>query len=170
MGSGVLFNANQKGMVSAQAMDACLEVITTLNKTAAETIARFDVHACTDVTGFGLAGHALEMAEPSDVTFRIAMDRIPVMDEALAMYQKGVTTGVNLSNRTQVYGKVRFERDLPTKRKEIIYDPQTSGGLLVAVPQAQTEEVLRALHATGVTAAVEIGEVVARDGEFLVFF
>lgn len=169
VGSGVLFNANRKGWVSAQAMAECLEIITTLNKVAAEVLMGFEVHACTDVTGFGLAGHASGMASPSDVTFRIDLETLPVMKEALEMYQKGVTTGVNLSNRTHVHGKVRFERDYPNRRKEIIYDPQTSGGLLVAVPAHQAQEVLAALHAAGVTQSVVIGEVVPLDGEPLVF-
>ena len=120
-------------------------------------------------TGFGLAGHAYGMARPSGVSFLIDLDALPVMDEALEMYQKGVTTGVNLSNRANVHGKVRFERDWPSKRREIVYDPQTSGGRLSAVPEAQAKPLLEALHEGGVAAAVEIGEVVAQEGEYLVF-
>lgn len=169
VGSGVLFNANQKGWVSAGAMDECVKVITALNKTAAEIIAGFEVHACTDVTGFGLAGHAMEMARPSKVTFRIELDALPVMPEALEMYQKGMTTGVNLSNRGMVHGQVRFERDLPNWRKEILYDPQTSGGLLVAVPGGQAEDLTKALHDAGVADATIVGDVLPLDGECLVF-
>ena len=169
VGSGVLFNANQKGWVSAEALESCLEIIITLNKRAAEVMAEFEIHACTDVTGCGLAGHAYGMAKPSGVSFLIGLDALPVMDEALEMYQKGVTTGVNLSNRANVHGQVRFERDWPSKRREIVYDPQTSGGLLSAVPEAQAKPLLEALHEGGVAAAVEIGEVVAQEGEYLVF-
>lgn len=169
VGSGVLFNANQKGWVSAAALESCLEIIITLNKRAAEVMADFEIHACTDVTGFGLAGHAYEMAKPSEVSFLIDLDALPVMDEALEMYKKGMTTGVNLSNRANVHGQVRFERDWPNKHKEIVYDPQTSGGLLAAVPEAQAKPLLDALHEGGVAAAVEIGEVVALDGEPLIF-
>lgn len=169
VGSGVLFNANQKGWVSTAALESCMEIIITLNKRAAEVMADFEIHACTDVTGFGLAGHAYEMAKPSGVSFLIDLDALPVMDEALEMYKKGVTTGVNISNRANVHGQVRFDRDWPTKHKEIIYDPQTSGGLLVAVPEAQAKPLLEALHESGVAAAVEIGEVVAQEAEYLVF-
>ena len=169
VGSGVLFNANQKGWVSAEALESCLEIIITLNKRAAEVMAEFEIHACTDVTGFGLAGHAYEMAKPSEVSFLIDLDALPVMDEALKMYKKGMTTGVNLSNRANVHGQVRFERDWPTKHKEIVYDPQTSGGLLAAVPEAQAKPLLDALHEGGVAAAVGIGEVWALDGEPLIF-
>ena len=132
-------------------------------------MADFEIHACTDVTGFGLAGHAYEMAKPSGVSFLIDLDALPVMDEALEMYQKGMTTGVNLSNRTHVHGKVRFEKDWPNRRREIVYDPQTSGGLLAAVPEAQAKPLLKALHEGGVSAAVEIGKVVPQEAEYLVF-
>ena len=169
VGSGVLFNANVKGWVSQAALDACLETIIALNKRAAEVLREFEVHACTDVTGFGLAGHAKEMAKPSAVTFRFDLDAVPVMDEALEMYKKGVTTGVNLSNRANVHGQVRFERDLPNWRKEIVYDPQTSGGLLAALPADQAEAALKALHEGGVAESVIVGEVVPLDGECLVF-
>ena len=91
------------------------------------------------MTGFGLAGHAYGMAKPSGVSFLIGLDALPVMDEALEMYQKGVTTGVNISNRANVHGQVRFERDWPSKRREIVYDPQTSGGLLIALPESNLE-------------------------------
>ncbi len=171
IGSGVLFNANLKGWVSPQALDACLATITTLNKTAAEVMQKFTVHGATDVTGFGLAGHGLEMARGSDVTLRIEVDAVPVMREALEMYERGMTTGVNGVNRQLVAGKWRFERDLPAWRQEIFVDPQTSGALLAAVPAAEADDLLAALEAAGVQDPRRIGEVVAYDGRHrLVFY
>ena len=169
VGSGVLFNANQKGMVSQGAMDACLETITTLNRRAAEIFADYTVHACTDVTGFGLAGHGFEMAVGSKVTLRIDLETLPVMDEALAMYESKVTTGVNFSNRAQVEEHLRFERDLPRWRQEIVFDPQTSGGLLVALPAAEAEQALAALHEAGIIQACVIGDVLPHQGVELIF-
>lgn len=165
IGSGVLFNANRKGWVSEAALNACLEVIITLNRTAAEVFQRFDIHAATDITGFGLAGHGLEMAGGSEVTFRIDLDAVPIMDEALECYRRGMTTGVNAVNRQLVEESIRFERDLPFWHQEIVIDPQTSGGLLVAVDGGVAEEVLAALNEAGVESARKIGEVEVYDGE-----
>ena len=170
IGSGVLFNANRKDWVSKQALDACLEVITTLNKTAAEVSRGFDVHAATDVTGFGLAGHGLEMAEGSNVSLRIDIDSVPIMDEALEMYRRGMTTGVNAVNRQLVEAEWRFERELAAWHEEIFVDPQTSGALLVAVPEAQADELVAALERSGVTAACKIDRVEPYDGRHHLIF
>ena len=134
IGSGVLFNAKLKGKVSEEAFDECTSIVSTLNRTAAEVLHDFEVHSATDITGFGLAGHALEMGLGSDALIRIELNKLPVMDEALAMYEKGITTGVNKLNREQVEPKARFTTNVPHWHQEIVFDPQTSGGLLAAVP------------------------------------
>ena len=159
VGSGVIFNANLKNWVSAAAFDECLAIITELNKTAAEVLQHFDVHAATDVTGFGLAGHAYEMATASGVCLQLNLDDIPIMNEALAMYEKGMSTGTNRSIRQLVESTMRFDRDLPHWHREIIMDPQTSGGLLVAVSELQANEVVAALREAGVSAASVVGQV-----------
>ena len=170
IGSGVIFNANLKKWVSASAMDECLATITALNKTAAEIMQGFKVHAATDITGFGLAGHAFEIAVGSDVRLEISMDEIPIMREALAMYKKGMNTGMNASNRRLVAENLRFENELPAWHQEIVYDPQTSGGLLVSVPEGGSENMLEALKNAGVEQARIIGNVgESRDSVRLVF-
>jgi selenide,water dikinase len=170
IGSGVLFNANLKGWVSKGALDACLEQLITLNKAAAETLAGFEVHAATDVTGFGLAGHGLEMARGSGTALHVELDAVPVMDEALEVYERGMTTGVNEVNRQLVSAHWRFERTLPAWHREIFVDPQTSGPLLVAVDPAHADDIVAALRAAGVDGACRVGTVTARDGgAFLVF-
>ena len=170
IGSGVIFNANLKKWVSTSAMDECLATITALNKTAAEIMQGFKVHAVTDITGFGLAGHAFEMAVGSDVRLEISMDEIPIMREALAMYKKGMNTGMNASNRRLVVKHMRFEKDLPAWHQEIVYDPQTSGGLLVSVPASDGENMLAALTNAGVDQARIIGHVTARQDEVCLVF
>jgi selenide, water dikinase len=159
IGSGVLFNANLEGWVSAEALDECLQVIITLNKVAAETAVGFDVHAATDITGFGLAGHAQEMAQGSGVALEIRAAEVPTMREALAMYQKGVSTGVNGENRALIEETTKFASSLPAWHRELFVDPQTSGGLLLAVPADQGGELVAALQANGVGAACLIGAV-----------
>ncbi|NTW37727.1 MAG: selenide, water dikinase SelD, partial [Syntrophobacteraceae bacterium] len=170
IGSGVLFNANIKKWVSDEAMKECIAFLTTLNRKAAEVAAGFEVHAATDITGFGLAGHCFEMVKGSQVTMEFSMGQIPIMKEALEMYQKGVTTGVNNYNRELVAGTIRFEKDLPPWHKEIVYDPQTSGGLLFAVPESQGDALLKSLQSAGVARASMVGEVKPlRDGTHLIF-
>ena len=139
----MIFNANRKGWISKEALEACLETITTLNKTASEVLQGFTVHAATDVTGFGIAGHSLEMAEGSDTTLRIETEAVPIMAEALESYKRGMTTGVNAVNRELVQEKMRFERELPTWHEEIFVDPQTSGGILAAVSPEEADGGIR---------------------------
>lgn len=170
IGSGVLFNANRKGWVSKEALDACLATITTLNKTAAEVLGGFTVHAATDVTGFGLGGHGLEMAEGSGVALRIDVDAVPIMAEALECYRRGMTTGVNAVNRELIEAKARFERQLPDWHEEIFVDPQTSGGILAAVRGEEADDALAALHEAGVEVAARIGTVEAFEGRHRLVF
>lgn len=170
IGSGVLFNANLKGLVPSSAMTECVEILTTLNRAAAEVLQGFEVHAVTDVTGFGLAGHALEMAQGTGVTLRIETERVPLLAGAMAMYERGVSTGANAANRQLVEGKALFARSSPAWLREIWVDPQTSGGLLAAVPGERADEIVTALVAAGVRHAARIGTVEAYDGRsFLVF-
>ncbi|MBT8362454.1 MAG: selenide, water dikinase SelD, partial [Deltaproteobacteria bacterium] len=142
LGSGVLFNANIKGWVSVAALDSCIAALIHLNKSAAEVLKHFDVHAATDVTGFGLAGHALEMAKASGAALKISLEDLPVMDEALTMYQKGMSTGVNKHNEMLVKDYLQYLADYPEWHKQILLDPQTSGGLLVAIPEEQAAELV----------------------------
>jgi selenide, water dikinase len=170
IGSGVLFNANRKKLVSPQAMKECIDILITLNKTSAEVMKDFEIHSVTDITGFGLAGHCFEMAGASQVTIDIEVDKIPIMREALEMYQKGITTGMNSSNRELVKGHTVIKKVLPSRHQEILFDPQTSGGLMVALPADQSETLLKKLHQHGVTKANIIGKVKQlQDTAYLIF-
>lgn len=165
IGSGVIFNANLKNWVSKEAFQGCLDIVSTLNRVAAEVMMDFEIHSATDITGFGLAGHALEMAQGSGVLIEIDLAKTPVMREALEMYQKGMSTGVNKLNRDQVEPKARIEAKLPAWHLEIAFDPQTSGGLMVAVPAGEGEKLVTALHDAGVSAAAVIGKVSEAPGD-----
>lgn len=170
IGSGVLFNANLKNWVSAAAMDSCLEVLTVLNRRPAEIMHAFDIHAATDVTGFGLAGHALEMVGETAITIEIRIEALPLMEEALDMYRKGMTTGVNASNRQLVTGMMTMAPALPAWHQEIVFDPQTNGGLMVALPESQSQDLITALHAAGIQAAAVIGRVTHRQEDVRLIF
>ncbi len=170
LGSGVLFNANLKKWVSATAMNRCIEVLTTLNKKPAEIMQAFDIHAATDITGFGLAGHGLEMVQDTAVTLEIQIEALPVMDEALEMYRKGMRTGVNANNRHLVETTMKINSALPAWHQEIVFDPQTNGGLLVAVPESQSQALLRTLHSEDIPFAAIIGKVTERQAGISLLF
>jgi len=170
IGSGVLLNANIKNWVSQKAMDECIETLTILNKTAAEVMSEFDIHAATDITGFGIAGHGFEMATASDVCLDITIKDLPLMSEALDMYKKGMSTGVNAYNRQLVSDHVRFDIDLPKWHQEIVFDPQTSGGLLVAVPETQADTLLKNLISAGVSGSKIIGNVTECEDPYCLIF
>lgn len=164
LGSGVLFNANLKRWVSDAALKACVDALICLNKEAAAAMRSFDIHAATDVTGFGLGGHALEMAKASGAELRFWMDKLPIFDEAIAMYKKGMNTGVNHHNEKLISDYLVFENDYAAHQKQIIYDPQTSGGLLVALPKKQAAELVEVLKKIPTPASAIIGEAVRVDG------
>jgi selenide,water dikinase len=126
-----------------------------------ETALNFDLHAATDVTGFGIAGHSLEMAVGSGEKVVLYYDRLPFYNDALRMYQKGETTGSNTANRKLVAEKMTIKKFLSSQAEELLYDPQTSGGLLLAVPDSQTDELIAALLTADVHTAVQIGHIEA---------
>ncbi|HIG43129.1 MAG TPA: selenide, water dikinase SelD [Gammaproteobacteria bacterium] len=158
LGSGVILNANVKKKVSEGALQSCLDKLIELNATTSGVLADFDVHAVTDVTGFGLCGHALEIAKASNLLIEIDSKALPLFDEAILMYDKGFTTGANEVNRAQVEAESRFGSTIPKSLVEVLMDPQTSGGLLVTVPESEAGSVVHALHSAGVEDAVVIGQ------------
>ncbi len=170
IGSGVLFNANRKGWVSKEALEECYQTLVTLNKTPSEVFTGFGVHAATDITGFGLAGHGLEMAKGSGVTLEIEIDAVPLMAEALEMYERGMSTGLNAVNRQLVEDERHFARRLPLWHEEVFIDPQTSGGLLAALPGEEADAALAALGEAGVATAVRIGTVKEYDDQYRLVF
>lgn len=167
IGSGVLFNANLTKNVSTTAMEACLGCITQLNKNAMEALKSFKVHAATDVTGFGLAGHALEIARGSGLQLEIEFDKVPAFDEALELYQQGIGTGINESNRNASEREVEFSSRLKPDQRELFFDPQTSGGLLVAIEEKQADQAVSRLIESGVSHAVVIGQTSVNEGSRL---
>ena len=157
IGSGVLLNANKKKLVSQNALQECIESMTKLNKTAAELMADFEIHAATDITGFGFAGHALEMIPGDELTLNFTLDKIPFFREASQMYLNGITTRVNKFNREMVEQHWSFPHESKFEQQELLLDPQTSGGLFFAVPGDQSASVISALHNAGITSSKQVG-------------
>ena len=161
LGTGVLFNACRSKKLPFRELEPLLPKIAALNKAAIETALAFEVHSCTDITGFGVLGHTLEMAKGSGVLIQLAYDKLPFHPYALEMYRKGETTGSNKSNRKIADGFWEKKRQLDRHAEELLFDPQTSGGLLLSLPASQAGELVRKLKLAGVEDAVVVGEVVA---------
>jgi selenide,water dikinase len=158
LGTGVICTAIKKGQAKQAWIDAAIASMTTLNKKAAEVIKGFPIHTMTDVTGFGFVAHAREMALASKVSMRLFANRIPFLEGALDCVRAGHIPGGLVSNREFAECVVGYADGISDEVKAILYDPQTAGGLLIAV--ASSAELIGALNRAGV-AAVEIGEVVA---------
>ena len=166
LGTGVISTAIKKGVAKQSWIDAATASMTTLNKAAAEVItssgrtsrAAWSVHALTDITGFGLIGHARELALASNVSLRLHASRIPLLEGALDCVRAGHVPGGLKANREFAECVLAYESDISEDVKTILFDPQTAGGLLVSVAAADAIELTRALSAAGVS-AVEIGEV-----------
>jgi selenide, water dikinase len=160
IGTGVISTAIKKGKAEARWIDAAVRSMTTLNRRAAEVIAAgsFRVNAMTDVTGFGLIGHAREMVLASDVSIRISAGRIPLLEGALECVRAGYVPAGLKNNREFAECLVEYDSGVAEDVRALLFDPQTAGGLLISTPDA--EDLSQALNDAGV-AAVEIGEVLA---------
>jgi selenide,water dikinase len=161
LGSGVLFNAVRSGKFPYADLEReILPSLAALNDLAIEAALTFDLHACTDITGFGILGHLLEIAHGCNARVTVDYSALPFYPGALKMYQKGETTGSNKPNRAMVAKHVlEMQVTLARAEEELLYDPQTSGGLLLSVPNVQANDLLTALHQSGVRVATRIGEV-----------
>lgn len=156
LGVGILCTANRVGETSAEAMAAAIASMTTLNKYAAQCCRAYEIHACTDVTGFSFLGHLHEMMDGAH-SCRIEAGAVPVFSEALRHADEFLLTAAGQRNRNHTGPFVRFE-NVPFAMEEVLFDPQTSGGLLVALPKEQAAALVEDLRRGGAPAAV-VGEV-----------
>ena len=156
LGVGILCTANRVGEASAEAMEAAITSMTTLNKYAAQCCRAYEVHACTDVTGFSFLGHLHEMMDGAH-SCRIEAGAVPVFSESLRHADEFLLTAAGQRNRNHTGPFVRFE-NVPFAMEEVLFDPQTSGGLLVALPKEQAAALVEDLRRGGAPAAV-VGEV-----------
>ena len=161
LGTGVLFNACRSKKLPLRDLEVILPEVATLNKKAIEISLNFDIHACTDITGFGIIGHSLEMAKGSGVQINLFYDKLPFYPNALQMYRKGETTGSNKANRKLAEGFFKKIKKLSKEEEELLFDPQTSGGLLISLPSTESDRLIMELKKAGVEAAVQVGEVAA---------
>ena len=145
LGVGIICAANRVGEASEQAVKHALTSMATLNKYAAEVMAKYPVHACTDVTGFGFLGHLHEMLGGGRQAV-IFSGEVPVIPEALAYAEEFLITGAAQRNRNYLAEHVLFGPNVGCSMEEVLFDPQTSGGLLVSVPKEAATELLAELR------------------------
>jgi selenide,water dikinase len=157
LGTGIISTALKKGKASKESVDEAVRSMTTLNAAASTVMRKFPVHACSDVTGFGLLGHALEMASGSSVTLVIEAAKMPILNRAPRLAEKGYLTGGCKRNRDYLGDKMAIEPSLREGLVEVAIDPQTSGGLLIAVAKRHAAKLVDELHAAGVKDATAVG-------------
>jgi selenide,water dikinase len=163
IGTGIISTAIKKGIASQEAIEAVTKSMTTLNKTASQVMLQIGVDACKDITGFGLLGHACEMIDGTEVGFTINAASVPVFPYALEYYSQGTVPGGVGRNREYRQHLVDFGPSVSPQLQDIFFDPQTSGGLLMAVPKAKASRLLKKLLSSGVSAAAVIGEVTTEN-------
>ena len=161
LGVGIICTANRVGQATPEALDAAIASMTTLNKTASELCRDFPVHACTDITGFGFLGHLHEMMD-GRLSCRIAADRVPVFPQALEYADEFLLTAAGQRNRNHMGDSVRFD-GVSFAMEEVLLDPQTSGGLLIALPKQDAPALEEALRNAGLSAAI-VGEILEKTG------
>ncbi|WP_284644920.1 selenide, water dikinase SelD [Paenibacillus silviterrae] len=160
IGVGILTTSIKKDALSADEVARVTSVMTTLNKKAAEIMEPYEVHGCTDVTGFGLLGHAAEMAKGSGVGLRIGRAQVPVLPRVRELAEAGFVPGGTKNNFAHLEGTISFEDGIDQIDQYILCDAVTSGGLLIAVAEEKAEALLSDLVQAGVEASL-VGEAVA---------
>jgi selenide, water dikinase len=168
LGTGIIGTAIKGGMADAEVIARVTRYMAALNKNASEVMQEIGIRACTDITGFGLLGHACEMIQGSKVGMMIYAASVPLFTEAKEFARMGLVPGGTYRNKEFRSNMVELAGDIPDYMKDILFDPQTSGGLLISVSAAKAELLLNRLHKAGVPEAAIIGEVVGQPVERIV--
>ena len=163
IGTGVIIHSKKLGLISDEIVrQVCLNMAR-LNDVASRLMVQYNASAATDISGFGLAEHAWEVARASKVGIRLFAGDIPHYPESLEMIAKGVKMGMTESNQQAVGDNIRFDEEISSEMRELFFDPQTSGGLLISIDHKRVEDLLSALHQNNVKEAKIIGEVFASE-------
>jgi selenide,water dikinase len=164
LGTGILMTAFKRDALAAEYYEAAVRSMAELNAAASRAMLRYDVSAATDITGFGLAGHGVKMADGGGVTLRIEESDLPLMPGALELCRAGMIPGGGRRNREFFGGRVRILEEIADEMAELAFDPQTSGGLLIALPERDALALLADLQRDGNADAAIIGRVMAQTG------
>lgn len=153
LGTGILSTAAKAGLLTPEEHREMVDLMTTLNRWAYEAMMPLKPNACTDITGFGLLGHVRELADGSGVTAELWADRVPVSPKALELAREGIIPGGAYNNMGYLKGAVLLDEGIPLERSDVLYDPQTAGGLLIAAPEDRAAALLDRLRDRGVSGA-----------------
>jgi selenide,water dikinase len=165
LGTGIINTAIKGGLASKEITDTVTRLMATLNRDAAEIMANYPVHACTDITGFGFLGHISEMVVDSETGIRIHTDRIPILPQTLDYAGMGLVPAGAYKNREFYERHVDFAPGVDALIQDILFDPQTSGGLLICVGSDRAEDLLQALKQKSIHNAAIVGQVVPEPKE-----
>ena len=167
LGIGIITTGAKADMVEKEVLDRIYAQMATLNKAARDIMVQYGVHSCTDVTGFGLMGHSYEMAQGSNCTIHIEVAKVPYHAEALELASMGLIPAGAYRNRAYAEAGVLVQGNIRLAMQDILYDPQTSGGLLFAIPEAEAESCLAQLKQT-IPAAAIIGYVTEKEDSYII--
>ncbi len=165
VGTGIILAGHRLGIASDNDLEKAKEYMKLLNKSGAEIMKRFNVKGATDITGFGLAGHALKMARASGSTLVINMSCVPLIGDTYSLVDQGCIPGASFRNLEFGEKETGFEENLDYNLKMIAFDAQTSGGLLICVPHAVSDSLISELKATGLDKSAVIGRVTRCSGK-----
>ena len=168
LGTGIINTAAKGGVASEETIANVTRSMSALNRTASEVIQEIGCNACTDITGFGLLGHACEMIQNSEVGLKIRASSVPIFAEAVEFARMGMIPGGTYRNKEFRSRMVKVAAGLPDYRLDILFDPQTSGGLFISVSTPKADILLSGLHKAGVLEAAIVGEVVAQPRETII--
>jgi selenide,water dikinase len=162
LGTGIISTALKAGKLSKETAARITKYMATLNNKASELMQKVGVHACTDITGFGLLGHACQLAQNSQVGVKVNSGAVPLFTEVEAFAKAGLCPG-GLHRNREFYGKmVEFYKQVPGYIQDILFDPQTSGGLLISVAPEKAELLLGKLKKAGILEAAVVGEIISK--------
>jgi selenide,water dikinase len=162
VGTGIIATAVKGKVASPSAVDTLIDVTSALNDKSSRIMVEYEIHACTDVTGFGLGGHLLEMATASRVEILMETEKIPIMPEAREYASMGLIPAGSYATRRFCADTVTIESQVQKVLTDLIFDPQTSGGLIIAIAPHHAAECLKELKDAGISSAAIIGEVTAQ--------
>lgn len=163
IGTGAINTAVKRGMARESTIDATIKAMTTSAAAASKAMQRLEANACTDITGFGLLGHAFEMAKASDVTLSIVSKRVPLLPDVLKLIEQGMLTRGDKNNRVYVGDTIEFDAAVSPIMQSALFDPQTAGGLLISLVEERAEEFL-----SEITNAQIIGRVSPKSERLIV--
>ncbi len=167
LGTGILNTATKAELITEDAMKAAIMNMATLNKCAAEGMKLIGANSCTDITGFGLLGHAYEMAKASNVSFKIYSEQIPILKDTDYYAKMGLVPAGTYSNRNYINDKIDISKSIEGHINDILFDPQTSGGLLISIEASRARDLMKYYEENLETEYRVVGEVIEKQEKFI---